>query len=1120
MRQTMQRIRRGLLDLAPAIYRARLPLDDLRWLPLGTGVPPEERPIPDKRQPGWRPIAVSQHWGGRDENAWFHATARIPAAWRSVLDESPDGGMAVVLRFLLGRGSDFGWPEGLLYVNGRVWQGINRHHDDVLLRPEDAEAAGALTFDVRAWSGMAAQDHRLETAEIALLSRDCEALYFLLAMGADVVDALAEDTPPRAPLAAALETAYDRLDLRQPAEPAFEDSARAALAGLRAALASLRARYDGTARPIVTAIGHGHLDVAWLWQLRHTREKAARTFGIATALMEQYPEYVFLHSTPQVFAALKSDYPEIYARVRERIAEGRFEVAGAMWVESDCNLIAGESLVRQLLYGQRFLREEFGVECDLLWLPDAFGYSAALPQILLKSGIATFVTTKLSWSETNRIPADTFRWRGIDGSDVLAHFITTPSLNPSPPLNRTDTYNGVLTPPAVLGLWRRYQEKALNDELLLAFGFGDGGAGPPRQQLEQARAMRELPGLPELRLGRADEYFARLRARVWDRADLPIWDGELYLEYHRGTYTSQAWLKRAHRRNEARLLATELTDAWRMALGPEGEAADAETDATDAAALDDAWRTLLTHEFHDILPGSSIHEVYEDARVAMDTLAARLDDHIAGNLTGIAGALAAPEGSLLVLNPSPWPRDVLLTVPASGTLPHGWAIADSTDDAAGGQLPVQELADSGADGSRHVLLEIPEVPALGYRLLRASGGHASGSSPSLAPSLARGADGVLENSCIRLALDARGEIISLVDKRIPGGRELLVAGRTGNALQIFDDRPRDFDAWDIETDFERKPYALDSAEVALVEEGPLRATLRVTHRMRASVIEQRISICRGSPRIDFATRIDWHEHHLLLKTAFPLDLRATWATYEVQYGSVERPTHRNTSWESARFEVPAHRWVDISESDYGVSLLNDGRYGHDVNGGTLRLTLLRSPTSPDPEADQGLHEVTYSLLPHLGDWRAAGTIREAYALNRPALTHWVQDRMRDRVRGAAGSAGSPGSPRPAAGGLFAAEPGNVVIEAVKRAADGDGLIVRLYEAHGARVAARVRAAFPLAGVVECDLLERPLTADGSPAYPAWAASPVASHEPPILDADGWTCALRPFEIRTFRVRRD
>src|SRR6185437_16048637 len=437
MRPSMQRLRRALIELAPRMYTESRLLRNLRMLDIGSNVDPGEMPIPPGDSGDWIPVRPGSRWGGHDRNAWFHAVIETPDIWLGQLDE---GERAVVLRLLLGRGGEFGWPEGLLYVNGRLQQGINRHHPDVLLRSDDV-SGGELTFDVRAWSGMLPDDHRIESAEIALLDRPTERFYHLLGAGADLVDTLDERDPLCYALASALDAAYDTVNL---SPVGFYPSVRVAVAQLEADLRELSLRYHPVSRRVVTAVGHGHLDVAWLWQTRHTREKAARTFSIATALMESYPEYVFLHTTPQVYAWLKDDYPALYERVRSRVEEGRFEAAGAMWVESDCNLVSGESLVRQIHYGQRFLREEFGREYTALWLPDAFGYSAALPQIMLRAGIPVFMTTKMSWSETNRIPADTFHWRGLDGSDVLAHFITTPSDHPGPPMNVADTYNGTM----------------------------------------------------------------------------------------------------------------------------------------------------------------------------------------------------------------------------------------------------------------------------------------------------------------------------------------------------------------------------------------------------------------------------------------------------------------------------------------------------------------------------------------------------------------------------------------------------------------------------------------------------------------------------------------------------
>jgi alpha-mannosidase len=1094
MRPSMQRIQRALLEIAPRIYAESLLLRDLCMLDIGVGVDPREIPIPSGDGGRWTQVHPGSRWGGYDQNVWFHAQIKIPEAWIAQLDggEGGEGGEthAVVLRLMLGKGTEFGWPEGLLYVNGRLQQGINRHHPDVLLRTEDVRS-GSLAFDVRAWSGMLPDDHRIETAEIALLDRPAEQLVHLLRAGADLVDALDTNDPLLYALADAVESGYDRVIL-SPA--AFHDSVRVSLAYLEGALKELRRQYQPADRPIVTAVGHGHLDVAWLWQTRHTREKAARTFSIATALMDAYPEYVFLHTTPQVFAWLKTDYPELYERVRARIHDGRFEAAGAMWVESDCNLVSGESLVRQILYGRQFLREEFGQEYDALWLPDAFGYTAALPQIVLRSGIPIFMTTKLSWSETNRIPADTFNWRGIDGSTVLAHFITTPTLDAAPLFAKMDTYNGALNVAAVRGLWARYQQKSLNRETLLAYGHGDGGAGPTRQHLERARALQQLPGMPELRLGRADEFFQRLRATAAQATDLTTWDGDLYVEYHRGTFTTQSWLKRTHRQLEGALLDVEWLDAWQWARFPA-------TTPNRREQLDTMWRTLLLHEFHDILPGSSISTVYWDARQALTALAsdlATLRDEILGGLFA-----AEPANGTIVLNPSPLPRrDVLLLAePASGGTPH----------VDGSPLAVQRVETS--DGPA-LLVEVPALDGRSYCAVEWASAPSGKQQPRAEtpdpPPVEVGEDESgfwLKNEMIAVRLTRDGEIASIRDSRVDGGRELLQPSKRANVLTAYEDLPREFDAWDIDDYYARKPYALEADAARIVERGPLRAVVHVERRFRSSTLAQDIILYRADPRIDFKTHIDWHEQHILLKAAFPLDLRAPRATCEVQFGAIERTTHRNTSWEKARFEIPAHRWIDLSEGGYGVSLLNDGRYGHDLSEGQIGLTLLRSPTWPDPQADQGEHEVVYSLYPHPGDWRSGGTVAAGYALNRPSVAF---------VPPSSGPQNSDAL-QVSSAIMFESRAENVVIEAIKRSQDGTSLVVRLYESTGSRARAAIYSALPLRMVVEADLLERPLTSEGTPAYALWQASASASHDAPEMNEHGWSCELRPFEIRTFLI---
>ncbi|HEY7975918.1 MAG TPA: glycoside hydrolase family 38 C-terminal domain-containing protein, partial [Ktedonobacterales bacterium] len=593
----------------------------------------------------------------------------------------------------------------------------------------------------------------------------------------------------------------------------------------------------------------------------------------------------------------------------------------------------------------------------------------------------------------------------------------------------------------------------------------DGGAGPTRQHLESYRALRELPGLPEITLGRADQYFRALRERVWDLPDLPRWDGELYLEYHRGVYTTQAWLKRLHRRNEERLLLAESLDAARWA-----QAYMAGAKATDERpTLDDAWRTLLLHEFHDILPGSSIGPVYDDARVALTALAERLDSFIAQAERDIAAQSALTE-RWLMHNPSPCATETaMLSLP----LEDGEQPPTLTNP--GGRiliLPMQRV--TGAHGERMALYATPPIAGRGWLAVQPIDPPAPHSRPPdpYEPHATATDEGgaILENGIYRCTLDAQGQITSLIDMRVAGGRELMLAGQVGNQIIAYEDRPRAFDAWDIDAGYARKPYPMRAAQVTITERGPVRATVRVRRTFLNSVVEQDISLYHSLPRLDFATRIDWHERHILLKVAFPLDLRTTQARSEIQYGSITRPTHSNTSWDQARFETVAHRWVDLSESNYGVALLNDGRYGHDIHENVVRLTLLRSPTSPDPDTDQGAHEVTFSLLPHLGAWPAGDVIAHGYALNRPLRL------ARLSPQSTASAAAPVSAPQP----LVMVNSATVILEAAKRAAEGDDLIVRLYEATGSRVEAEMRCAYPIAQVVETDLLERPLVDGSSP----------------------------------------
>ncbi|ASA23243.1 alpha-mannosidase [Paenibacillus donghaensis] len=1043
---------------------------------------------------GEQKLRIGDYWTGNDVYLWLHQKVSVPIEWK---------GSRVVGLFDFGKtggGNNKGF-ESLLFLNGVPYQGVDSNHQEVFL--EEDTAGKELDFTFRLWSGLngdgrpVPQEHRIIRAELAVLDEAADNLYYTGRAALDTVKLLAENQIEKQELLMALNRSFNQLDWSRPGSASFYSSVREAEQTLLAALAGLEQKHPVT----VTAIGHTHIDVAWLWRLAHTREKAARSFSTVLRLMKQFPEYVFLQTQPQLYAYIKQDYPEIYDQIKQRVEEGRWEAGGAMWLEADCNLTSGESLVRQILYGTKFFREEFGVECKYLWLPDVFGYSWALPQILRKSGIDTFMTTKISWSQYNRMPHDTFRWRGIDGSEVLTHFITTPDAPDAK--SWYYTYNGLIEPFTVQGIWNQYQDKNLNRELLLSYGYGDGGGGVNREMLEMRRRLDAMPGIPQVKPGRADEYFERLHETVGSSDQyVHTWDGELYLEFHRGTYTSQAYNKRMNRKLE--LLYREAE--WLQVLLAAETGSFGRYPAEQLAA---GWQIILRNQFHDIIPGSSIHEVYEDSRVeyaeaeaiGLEAAAAATTALVSG---GEAADLAAPATNadnvatpvdfatsqdnvvtladlVTSLDSAAVPADPATdadkaapaTTPASGTdtagrkeytlfnsalftsgrlavIPHPRQHALWVD-AAGEPLAAQRCGDSW-------LVAVPELPQLGSVVISARSGEGEGGrgESTLPPETPfTWQDSRLTTPFYILEWNEAGQLSRIYDRK--EAREVLAAGEYGNVLQVFEDKPRMYDAWDIDLFYQEKMRVVtDLLAVELVENGPLSAELQFTWKYIDSSIIQQVKVYAASRRIDFETQIDWQEQQQLLKTAFPVAVRATEATYDIQFGNVKRPTHWNTSWDYARFESVGHQWADLSERGYGVSLLNDCKYGYDIKDHVLRLSLIKSATSPDPFADQGEHRFTYALLPHAGDWAAADTVQEAWALNNP-------------LHAAAGAyaAGSGKS-------LLTCGAAGIAVDAVKLAEDGSGWIVRLHEYTGARCSAVLGSDYSIVSWQECDLLERPL----------------------------------------------
>jgi alpha-mannosidase len=767
----------------------------------------------------------------------------------------------------------------------------------------------------------------------------------------------------------------------------------AASARLEERLTYLRSRYPQQGRLALT--GHAHLDVAWLWPLEETRRKAVRSFHTAAGLMSRYDEFRFNQSSAQIYEFVESDDPALFEEVRKRVAEGRWEPVGGMWVEPDANMPCGESLVRQLLYGQRYFRSRFGFTHDVCWLPDCFGFSPALPQLLRGAGIESFLTIKVNWSETNKLPYDLFWWEGIDGSRVLAHTFDNPA----------NGYNGDPRPHAVLSTWRNFRGKHRHPESLMSIGLGDGGGGPTEDMLEAVRALEAFPALPALRFSLVRDYFTAARAAA-ERAGVPAWAGELYLEYHRGTLTTQGRIKWLHRRAERDLVAAEVVGSMEaLAGGPE------------PAGLERLWRILLRNQFHDVLPGSGIREIYEAA-----------ESELAGVVEDAGGVIEARLGSLArrVAPPGEWEALVVVN-PDLSARPLRVSLGEPT-------LGAQRVEDG------YVLSDRSTVRALSVRAV------VDVAAPD---SLWASAEG-LENAFVRVALAPDGTLQSVFDKQ--ADRELL-ADR-GNQIWAFVDKPRAFDAWEIDAGYTEAGEEIGAAgPPEVVESGPHRAAVRIRRSFRSSRLTQDVRLWSNSPRLEFRTVIDWHDRHWLLKARFPVSVRATHAVFETAFGIVERPTYRNTSWDAAQFEVCGHRFADLSEPGYGVALLNDGRYGHHALGSELGLTLLRSPAYPDPRADEGRQAFTYGLLGHRGRWLEGGVLAEAEDLNRPLLAR-------------------PG--RVAKGSEWTAarlEGIPLGLGALKPLEDGKGLVLRAYEPQGARGEARVVLPSGWEAESDLDLLE-------------------------------------------------
>ena len=999
-----ERIHNLLEEIGGNRYRNLVPIEEFDWY--------EDDGVVGNRVPKGESVKVGQGFRskGYDKYNWLCTKISIPESFG---DENVLGIFDFGVPMGTGNNSNF---ESLLYVNGKPYQGVDGNHKEVFFNLKETGRELELSF--RIWSGLNGGGRpremtmSIDRAEFGVLDTAADDFYYLAMTALETHELLDENNEYKSYILNQLVEAFRLVDFTNKNSEAYYKS-------LQTALDYLRDRFKGQGKPgvNVTMLGHTHIDVAWLWRLRHTREKTARSFSTVNRLMEKYPEYIFIQTQPQLYDYLKEDYPDIYEHIKRRVAEGRWEPSGAMWVECDCNLASGESIIRQILVGKNFFKKEFDYESEFLWLPDVFGYSWALPQILKKSGVNTFMTTKISWNDTNRLPYDTFIWRGMDGSEVTTHFVTTTELN-----DVTYTYNGESRPYAIKGVWDNYRNKDLNRDLLISYGFGDGGGGPTREMIKYIEAAKLMPGIPNVETGRATEYFRKLNETIKENpynGYLPIWDGELYLEFHRGTYTSQGYNKKMNRFMEYKLREEEMLSVFAEKLFNK---------PYNREEFLKAWKIVLCEQFHDILPGSSIHEVYEDSHEEYERVLEYIKQ---ATKAAKASFVTEKENAFTLFNQANWERDSIVKIPAGAE--------------------TYEYTDSeGNILSSHRCGEQDLVYVKGLKPLAFSTITRRAKACNEASSFV---ENTVETPYYIVSWDDKGRIVRLYDKS--ADREVIPEGKFANVIQIFEDKPRCFDAWELESTIDLKKEEIPCDGNIIKTKNELGYFIHFTYNYNNSKIMQTLCLYNDKRRIDFKTVVDWKESQKILKTAFSVDIRGVFARYDVQEGNIVRPITRNTSWEAAKFEVVAHKWADLSETGYGVALINDCKYGYDIKEDTMRLSLLKSATDPDYSADYGTHEFTYSLYPHKEEWYNAGLEEEAFDLNSPVV-----------VLEGASALGKES--------LIGFDAENVVLDAFKKAENEEAYVLRFHEFTGRRGKINLKIGLKFDSWCESDLMENPL----------------------------------------------
>ncbi len=997
----------------------------------------------DKDEGEWTPFKANKdYWGYRECYCWFKQKVKIPDSFK---------GQHVIYNITPYARS---WenevnPQFIIYINGKVVQGGDSNHRYVTVTP-CAEGGEELEIYINAYSDDWEWRGEIQLgAQLQAFDDVAFCTYFDILTPLKVAKYKDEDSDARVNILKALNDACNILNIDTNDREVFHESCVEASKYLDENL------YGKFEEATCWAVGHTHIDVAWLWRLRQSREKACRSFSTVLKLMEEYPEYKFMSSQAQLYEYVKEDYPEVFEEIKKRVKEGRWEAEGAMWVEADTNVASGEALVRQFMVGKRFFRDEFGVDNKIMWLPDVFGYSAAIPQLIKKCGMDYFMTTKISWNEYNKFPYDTFKWRGIDGTEVLSHFPPSCHATVNERSNWQTTYNSKLRPLYVLGGYKRYSQKDLSKDFLMSYGFGDGGGGPTVEMLEYGRRMEKgIQGCPVVKQSTSLDFFKELDKKVSGNKRLPTWCGELYLEFHRGTLTSQARNKKYNRKSECLYHDVETLSA--IANKEIGFAYPKEK-------LLSNWKTILLNQFHDILPGSSIAIVYEDSKEDYERVL-KAGCEMAGEAqSALLSKINLKEDSIVVFNTTGFNRHdtVISEIPCE----EEFALFDKN----GNEIPYQKTFDG-------KIVFIADVPSKGYATYTIRK-----TAPAKFNFVNATADKV-STPFFQVEFNEEYNISRLIHKET--GRSVAPEGQTVGKVIAYQDRPHNHEAWDIKCYFDEVSWNLDFKKAELVELGAVRAVYKVDRAFRNSTFTEYYCIYNDLQRIDVDYEADWHEDHVVLKADYPVDVNSTRATFDIQFGNIERSTTTNTTWEFAQFEESMHKWADLSDNGFGLSVINDCKYGCDIKNGHIRPTLFRCATRPNKIQDREYHSFSFSIYPHAKRVNDSDVVKEGYNVNFPlyAISQKAQE----------GTLASEYS-------LVSCDKENVVIETVKVAEDSDNIIVRAYETWNSKTPVTLTFCNEILSATECNLMEE-------------------EDEAVAFEGNTLTATFKPFEIKTFKVK--